>query len=167
MRWLGARRGIPEGTIARCLSQYRHKLRPEPCTRGYVGTTEALSDKRGTHDRHHLFQRQEAALRVLRNTRPVSRVGFRPEEIETTSRVREFPPPIAKGNINVPVDGGRTRTLNDTVANYQARDVAAVQTGGLDGWLSLFPERARRRPVTPSRTGRTISAAHPQRCGTA
>jgi hypothetical protein len=59
---------------------------------------------RGADDSHNIREWEDGLLRSGAKIRPVSHVLFRPEEMNTASRVRPIFCPLVQGNVNITTD---------------------------------------------------------------
>jgi hypothetical protein len=123
---------VPERIILGHLLQFGGKQRGIARHGGHVVAVQALPVTGCAHHGHALGEGEKASRRLDLKARPVSRVLFRPEEVDPGSSVGELPTPVADREIHIGADPRRVLGLNDPVPHHHAQGIAAVQTGGLD-----------------------------------
>lgn len=107
---------------------------------------EPLPVPRCAQDGHAVVERQQPGLRLGLEAPPVSRVLFRPEEVDPASDMGEILAPVPDGNVHVGVDPPRLAPLNDSVAHLHPHGIPAVQTWGID-----YDRLSRKQPADRQR----------------
>jgi hypothetical protein len=92
---------------------------------------------RGADESHNIREWEDGLIRSGTKIRPVSRMLFRPEEMDTASRVRPIFCPLAQGDINITTNFSGFMAFNVSVTHYYAHGLTAIQARSVD--LNRFP----------------------------
>ena len=86
---------------------------------------------RRTEDSHNIRERDNGFIRAGAKARPVPRVLFRPEEMDSASRIIPVFGPLPQRDTHIAPDFRRASTLDNPVTYRYAQRFAAMKTWGI------------------------------------
>lgn len=123
---------VPKRRIARYFLKPLEERRSIVRSGGDVAAAQLCTMPGRAHDSHNISEREKGLVSPRLKPRPVSRVLFRPEEMDAASGQRPVFRPSAQRYINVPADFSRSPAFYDAVTHDNAQGLAAIQTGRID-----------------------------------
>jgi hypothetical protein len=105
---------------------------------------------RSTYNTHNIQEWEDSFIRSGTKSRPVSRMLFRPEEMDSTSCVWPIFCPVSYRDINVTTYFIRALAFNDAVTNNDMYGLTAIQTRCIDLDRLTWKDPADRQGFKPS-----------------